>query len=442
MRYLSSVLVLSTAAAASAQSINIDFGSSAGVPPATYAAEGLPGHWNAIDLLLEPGETSNPIFLNAIDGTPLTAFLTVIDGYGTLDYPHPEPTRGDAAILNDALFALGPGIEMRLSLDGLMPGRYRVITYTWDYPTDSFGVAVNIHDLPTAALVTGGPWTGALTYGVTHRTHVVDSDGTMLVQLVGAGPGSFFNGSCVINAMQLVRFDDAIACPADLDDSGEVDGADLGLLLGAWGSSGAADIDGSGEVDGADLGLLLGAWGFCPVPAPAQCGGDAPSCDEPHAQPGCGEAPCCEVICFFDAFCCEIAWDDVCVQMTDLTDECAAGVHPHCGNPLAGDCLSQQDSLPGCADADCCDSVCEFDFFCCVYAWDLVCVEEAELFCSRIPAGCGHPESGDCFVEHWTPWCTDEACCELICKLDSFCCEIQWDDLCASYAAEFCRPPA
>ncbi|MBL9147741.1 MAG: hypothetical protein JNM94_03525 [Phycisphaerae bacterium] len=53
------------------------------------------------------------------------------------------------------------------------------------------------------------------------------------------------------------------ACPADLDNSGTIDGADLGLLLGNWGGSGTGDIDGNGSVDGADLGQLLGAWGAC-----------------------------------------------------------------------------------------------------------------------------------------------------------------------------------
>ena len=46
----------------------------------------------------------------------------------------------------------------------------------------------------------------------------------------------------------------------DLDANGLVDGADLAILLGAWGKSGAADLDGSGAVDGADLSRLLGAW--------------------------------------------------------------------------------------------------------------------------------------------------------------------------------------
>jgi len=49
--------------------------------------------------------------------------------------------------------------------------------------------------------------------------------------------------------------------PADLNGDGVVDGADLGLLLGQWGTDGPADLNNDGVVDGADLGLLLGAWG-------------------------------------------------------------------------------------------------------------------------------------------------------------------------------------
>lgn len=52
-------------------------------------------------------------------------------------------------------------------------------------------------------------------------------------------------------------------CPADLNGDGQVGGADLGVLLGAWGVPGSADLTGDGTVDGADLGVLLGAWGAC-----------------------------------------------------------------------------------------------------------------------------------------------------------------------------------
>ena len=53
------------------------------------------------------------------------------------------------------------------------------------------------------------------------------------------------------------------ACPADLTGDGQVDGADLGVLLGAWGTN-QYDFNGDGTIDGADLGILLGSWGPCP----------------------------------------------------------------------------------------------------------------------------------------------------------------------------------
>ncbi len=58
-------------------------------------------------------------------------------------------------------------------------------------------------------------------------------------------------------------------CEADLDGSGVVDGADLGLLLLNWGACTecCADLSGGGVVDGADLGLLLLNWGPCEPPS-------------------------------------------------------------------------------------------------------------------------------------------------------------------------------
>ncbi|TVQ31571.1 MAG: hypothetical protein EA376_08855 [Phycisphaeraceae bacterium] len=58
-------------------------------------------------------------------------------------------------------------------------------------------------------------------------------------------------------------------CPWDLTGSGSVGAADLGTLLGCWGSNPtgpcvAADFTGSNSVGAADLGTLLGNWGPCP----------------------------------------------------------------------------------------------------------------------------------------------------------------------------------
>ena len=53
------------------------------------------------------------------------------------------------------------------------------------------------------------------------------------------------------------------ACPSDLNDDGQVDGQDLGILLGQWGCTSPCDADLNGDsiVDGADLGLFFAAFG-------------------------------------------------------------------------------------------------------------------------------------------------------------------------------------
>jgi len=50
--------------------------------------------------------------------------------------------------------------------------------------------------------------------------------------------------------------------PADVNGDGSVDGGDLALVLGYWGSSAAGpDINGDGIVDGMDIAIVLGNWG-------------------------------------------------------------------------------------------------------------------------------------------------------------------------------------
>lgn len=58
---------------------------------------------------------------------------------------------------------------------------------------------------------------------------------------------------------------DECACIADLDGNGAVNGADLAVLLGAWGSCAAcvADLTGDGHVLADDLAVLLSSWGPC-----------------------------------------------------------------------------------------------------------------------------------------------------------------------------------
>ncbi|HUU96362.1 MAG TPA: C25 family cysteine peptidase [Phycisphaerae bacterium] len=53
--------------------------------------------------------------------------------------------------------------------------------------------------------------------------------------------------------------------PGDLDDDGDVDQHDLGILLADYGCTGGdcpGDCDGDGDTDQADLGILLANWGY------------------------------------------------------------------------------------------------------------------------------------------------------------------------------------
>ncbi|MFO0829248.1 MAG: hypothetical protein U0572_14010 [Phycisphaerales bacterium] len=90
--------------------------------------------------------------------------------------------------------------------------------------------------------------------------------GQMYWVRVGGYPGPASTGSGTGNLY--VACLDGTPCPAcvgDLDGDNMVNGADLAILLGAWGPTiASADLNGDGKVDAIDLGLLLGGWGVCP----------------------------------------------------------------------------------------------------------------------------------------------------------------------------------
>jgi hypothetical protein len=50
---------------------------------------------------------------------------------------------------------------------------------------------------------------------------------------------------------------------------------------------------------------------------------------------------------------------------------------------------------------------------------------------------CG-PGAGPCDAPNGTRGCEDVDCCELICSMDPFCCDVEWDDICADEAITYC----
>ena len=120
------------------------------------------------------------------------------------------------------------------------------------------------------------------------------------------------------------------------------------------------------------------------------------------------------------------------IECIELETVCAPGSGP-CDEP---------NGTPGCDDPDCCVLVCDADPLCClsIGEWDQTCVNTAEQLCGGGGGceACGGPTCGDCFVSNGSPYCDDAACCEIVCALDPYCCDVTWDGACAGEAVEFC----
>ncbi|MHC4909594.1 MAG: hypothetical protein ACYTF9_07760, partial [Planctomycetota bacterium] len=160
------------------------------------------------------------------------------------------------------------------------------------------------------------------------------------------------------------------------------------------------------------------------------CPGEGDCC-QPNGTPGCDDGACCAAVCAADAFCCDIEWDSACASDAfELCDGCMT-----CGASGAGNCCVDN-GTPFCDDAACCEAVCAVDPFCCDTEWDGTCAGEADGLCAGCFSAC--PGEGDCCVNNGTPGCDDAGCCKAVCAADAFCCDNNWDSICAGDAAKIC----
>jgi hypothetical protein len=167
---------------------------------------------------------------------------------------------------------------------------------------------------------------------------------------------------------------------------------------------------------------------------PSPCPGTGDCC-EANSTPGCDNAVCCNLVCASDPRCCDVVWDGICA---DLALELCDPLCPECGNPGAGDCCEAHDT-PFCEDESCCTLVCNTTgfAFCCITEWSSLCADLAKDLCGC--PDCGDPDTGPCCEDNGTPYCTDADCCNLICtNYSSFCCDTEWDEICAGLAQEHC----
>jgi hypothetical protein len=184
-------------------------------------------------------------------------------------------------------------------------------------------------------------------------------------------------------------------CPADLDGDGDVSVTDLLAMLSSWGSCAGCDADLTGDstVDVNDLLALLSSYGPCPdgntcftglATECASAGGFFLGANTTCVNESC-EIPT-GACCLGDESCTVVSSSDCAsaggtYQGNDAA--CTAGLCESgiCGSASSGSC-SSANGTPGCSDGPCCETVCNIDPFCCDVEWDFICVDEANDLCN------------------------------------------------------------
>ncbi|MCH9680277.1 MAG: hypothetical protein K0V04_02495 [Deltaproteobacteria bacterium] len=159
-------------------------------------------------------------------------------------------------------------------------------------------------------------------------------------------------------------------------------------------------------------------------------GGGTGACCQPQPTPGCEDPFVTSCVCAVDDYCCEAEWDALCVDLSEDLECQACG---ESGPRPTGDCCLAEGEA-GCLDEPVATCVCDSDPFCCVVAWDEVCVEQVDAL------GCGtcaqNAVAGSCCAPNGTPGCEDPGIELCVCDLDPFCCSVEWDELCVDVSID------
>ncbi len=248
-------------------------------------------------------------------------------------------------------------------------------------------------------------------------------------------------------------------CPADLQVDGIVNGADLGVLLGAWSTTGGcADLDADGSVNAADIAVLLGSWGTCSTDctqlvlelgtARSELASltTGTAAIDPNA-PGRQRAAAATLL---------LPGLDLMLQRLAntlaLISSSASGA-PGCPGPEE---LVRAESKVNLSQAELGRARLKL-----VYLGNPsltpsdVTTTKAALQAQYASADawlsgamsqlsgatlCPPAPDHDCCSEG-SPGCTDGECCESVCAVDPFCCVVGWDATCVGEAAELCGCP-
>lgn len=210
-----------------------------------------------------------------------------------------------------------------------------------------------------------------------------------------------------------------------------------------WEDDGICDCDGTCSWNEADCGGGGGCGdgncgdgehcGNCPEDC-GQCGGG--DCCEPQDGPGCGDAAVQDCVCAEDAYCCNTAWDNICVnEVAEFgCGQCDGGGAVCPGYGGWSECCETDDPCGWAADGICdCEGTCAWDGPDCGGeggCGDGGCADGED--CESCPEDCGFcPGGGDCCEANGTPGCDNAGIQDCVCLEDAYCCNTAWDSICA-----------
>ncbi len=248
----------------------------------------------AFPVVADEKEPHSDVWLRIVDGTIVTGSIT-------------EGTPGDPIAENERVFATDMGEEPDFPFSAFEPGWQSLpgrdtagLIFSFSIPGpllawDGTGLVTSDHSMvidfgPESVVAGAGPVSGFewstqpsglmhLHFDFTLAGPLGDpTQGVYVLPIQFAGATPVYAPSetawIVFNLGEDEEVHDAaieyterfLACSVDISGDGTVDASDLGVLLGAWGSSeSTSDLNEDGLVDASDLAELLGAWGWnCP----------------------------------------------------------------------------------------------------------------------------------------------------------------------------------
>ncbi len=257
-----------------------------------------------------------------------------------------------------------------------------------------------------------------------------------------------------------------LPCPGNLDEDAIVGPFDLAFLLGTWGqcpdpctpgdpeSTCAADFNGDCVVGAFDLAFLLGAWGPCPGPPVNDvCEGAIEIFDgdtdfdttgantDGPPQPGCefsttppADVPRNDVWFTHTATCtgllkvctCNQAfWDTNLVLYEGCDCPATAEQFLACNEDEDG-CLLFTSRMLAPVDAGVCYKIRLGGFL------------DQHEGTGTLTVSCVEGVDSSCCFPHDEVGCDDQACEDVVCKFDTWCCETNWDEACVEEAIAWC----